>query len=148
MSEERYFVNGPDRDDIKSDYFGAASAEIRMTGEETGLEGLAGLVDEEAFVVGIDLLFDDDESHDEVILYVLDRKARGLNNYEEVAAYAAREGALPVNSIKLHNANIRAFMSRMRGFAHVHLRFNKAHADVPTYVENYTDFPPDPNGFN
>ena len=140
MSDDPIIVNPPDPDDMRSDWYGSAAAEIRMTGIENDLEGLAGLDDDRWYVIGFDLYFGSDESHDGIYLYAVDRDAVGAQNYNELEAYAAREGAIPLTSIKLHDITIRTFMARMNGATHVHMRY-KSHRSVPIFVVDQTDFP-------
>ena len=140
INDEREFVAPPDPTDMRSDWFGSATAERRMTGDENFLEGLAGLDDDRWFVIGFDLYFGADESDDVVFLYAIDRGAVRTDNYEELAAYAARERALPVTSIRLHDISIRTVMARMNGLAHVHMR-HKSHRDIPIHIVDRTDFP-------
>ena len=86
------------------------------------------------------MYFDDDESNDLIELYAVDRNAVGAHNYNELAAFADREGGIPVTSIRLHDITIRTFMARMNGLAQIHMRY-KSHREVPIYLVDRTDFP-------
>ncbi|BCP15682.1 hypothetical protein [Mycobacterium paraintracellulare] len=143
MTDDRVFVATPDPNDMRSDWFGTATAEKRMTGDENFLEGLAGLDHQRWFVIGFDLYFGARESDDAIFLYAIDRDEVRARDYDGLAAYAAEHGALPVSSIKVHGISIRTFMNRMKGLTHVHMR-HKSHRDVPLHIVERTDFPPDP----
>ena len=76
-------------------------ATVSFSGTQAGWGGspqvgrglVRGLRADRWYVIGFDLYYDSDESHDTIVLYAVDRDAAvGARNYDELAAYAAVQG--------------------------------------------------------
>ena len=126
------------------DWAGTASAENNVTIYGTSLRKLTGLDDERWSIVGIDWYTHGkvgDERGD-VYVYAFDRLETGIGSYDEMRAYADREGSLPVTSFLLHDVDFQTIIRESFKGAHVQLISKGIHdAEIQLNIVRKDDIP-------
>ncbi|REE74375.1 hypothetical protein C8E05_3810 [Rhodococcus wratislaviensis] len=138
MTDNREYVEKPGTGGYR-DWIGTASAEEDIV-NGPDLYELAGLDRSKWSILGMNLYasgrFPD---KDDVIVYAVNTEEIGVDTFDEMQAYAARENGLPVSSIMLHDVDLRTVISCMKS-VHIHFR-HSGHIDYPLFITERVDHP-------
>lgn len=127
------------------DWIGTASAENNVTIYGKSLRQLTGLEDHDKWsIVAIDW-FTHGKLPADVYVYAFDREETGISTYEEMVAYAAREGSLPVTSFLMHELDFETIVREsFKSFRVQLISGGAAEAGIQLDIVNRDDIPEQP----